>query len=222
MLAKKIMPAGGGGGPEFVGAATASHFTADAWISSGGIDVSSLVQDDDFVLMAFSFNSNAAGGTEVFAGGLSFTAYVDRTNTLYPNSYIGYATVGDASSVSGIYPTSTTGFNWIGLSIVVAVFRGVSLAQSANIVEDTGTALAPPSLSGAYDLAVGVGSLTDNDTVLGAGTGYSLAGSEEYSSRSSTAIQYLIDAPDGSVPAFTGSITNGDDWVGASFGFNAA
>jgi hypothetical protein len=195
-----------GGAPEYIGSVTAEYGRGDKWDADEPLDVLSIAQTGDLVVIAFSFEDSAESIWSWV--GMNFTQILNATNNENPGAYVGYRFVqsGDANPyVSGV------GENWDELSVVASVFRGVSSFSSGSSSNDSSGMPDPPSLTttGALWVITGhvIGSLITN---WGAPANYTLAdfqnsgvGAEDYSS---TAIAYRIETLSSDNPgAFTGS-----------------
>jgi hypothetical protein len=198
---------------QYIGSVTKAVNDANGWDTAGeALDVLSIAQTGDLVVIAFSFDA-AADNTWSW-NGMVFNDVRNATGITNPGSYIGYAFVqsGDANP----YVTGVTSGSWDGLSIVASVFRNVS-----TFIDSRGSA-GGPGMPDALTLnvspAIGrlwiVAASLDNDPITdwGAPTNYTLAAYQEIDTgtfKTSTAIAYRIANLTSDDPsAFTGSGNN--------------
>jgi hypothetical protein len=201
---------------QYIGSVTKAVNDANGWDTAGeALDVLSIAQTGDLVVIAFSFDE-AADNTWSW-NGMVFNAVRNATGATFPGSYIGYAFVqpGDANP----YVTGVTSGSWDGLSIVASVFRNVS-----SLVGARGSGGAPgmpdplplnisPTVGRLWVIAASL----DDDPITdwGAPTNYTLAAYKEINTgtfATSTAIAYRIANLTNDDPgAFSGS--GNDDWA---------
>lgn len=180
------------GGIEYIGSVTKSAADENGWDSSGeALDVLSIARDGDLVVIAFSFDSSS-DSTWSWVG-MTFSAIDDRTGSTNPGSYVGYRFIqpGDSNP----YVSGVTSGSWDDLSIVAAVFRGVSSISSSASATSSTNVPNPPLLTAAGLLWIATGHIGQYVSITGAPTNYSIAGSirsGDVVNGSSTAIAYRI------------------------------
>lgn len=221
MLRQKLLGANAGNTVQYIGSVTKTASDEAGWDSSGdALNVLSIAQAGDLVVIAFSFDETPDGSFTW--GGMSFTAISNQAGSSNPGAYVGYRFVqsGDGNPYVGSVETAS----WQGLSIVASVFRNVSgyvAAASAGLSIGSGLPN-PPSLTATGTLGVITGHLKDDAvTDWGAPSDYTLASSAAKSGtfQSSTVIAYRLGSFTGQDPgSFTGS--GSDDWRATTIAFN--
>ena len=221
-LARKLMAAAGGG-IQYIGSVTKVANSEGDWDTvPEALDVLSIAETGDLVVIAFSFDSGADATWFWGNEGMSFTAVWNNTGATNPGAYVGYRFVqaGDEDPyVSGVSTNS-----WGGLTIVASVFRGVSSYENDNNANGASGMPDPPNLTAAGNLWIATGHLDDDAvTNWGAPTNYTLAAYAASpagdDNRSSTAIAYRIESLASDNPsAFSGSGT--DTWNAITLAFS--
>jgi hypothetical protein len=204
---------------EYIGSVTKSAKSSSDWDSSGdALDVLSIAQTGDLVVIAFTFEGERESGWDW--QGMVFTDVLDETGTSsFGRSYAGYHFVelGDTNpyvSKSGV---------WDGLSIVASVFRNVSSFVAGVVGEIDQSGLPDPfQLTANGNCWVVTGhSPTISVTDWGAPSNYTLADFETYDSvsdKSSTVIAYRIEPLTFDDPSpFTG--TGSSNWRATTMAF---
>ena len=221
MLRQKLLGANAGNTVQYIGSVTKTASDEAGWDSSGeALNVLSIAQTGDLVVIAFSFSSEPDSAWNW--QGMSFTAISNQTGAANPGAYVGYRFIqsGDTNPyVSGVLENG-----WRGLSIVASVFRNVNgyvAAASASLDTSSGDP-DPPSLTATGILGVLTGHIDDDYvTDWGAPSGYTLASSAAIIgfSVSSTVIAYRSGSFTSQDPAaFTGS--GSDSWRATTIAFN--
>ena len=209
-----------GGGIQYIGSVTKNAANVGDWDTSGeALDVLSLAQTGDLVVIAFSFDSSP--DDEWNWVGTTFTEIQDETSGSGPGAYSGYRFIqaGDQNPYIDIAGTT----DWKGLSVVASVFRNVESYVSASFASGISGLPNPPSLTANGKLWVVVGHLDDDQvTDWGAPENYTLADSEigvGGTEVSSTAIAYRIeDLASDNPKAFTG--TGSDSYRATTIAFD--
>lgn len=203
--------------PAYIGSVTKSGDpqTVGDWDSAGeALDVLSVAQTGDLVVIAFTFRSNGDPGFTW--AGMSFTAVLDATDAVNPGAYVGYRFVeaGDANP----YVTGLSTTRWDDLSVVASVFRGITTYRNGSSSSGVSGLPNPPSVTN-FDppraLRVITGHVDDDlVTDFGAPANYTLADSAASGiagSASSTVVAYrFVDTTNDNPDAFTG--TGSDEW----------
>lgn len=220
MLWHKAIGAGGTGGGvvEYIGSVTKAGNDGRSWDTSGeALDVLSIAQTGDLVVIAFSFAIDA-DSTWSWVG-MDFTSVYDVTSATNPGAYVGRRIV--QAGDSNPYVSGVSG-NWGSLSIVASVFRGVTNYENRSTSVGFTGLPNPPSLTANGKLWIATGHL-DDDAVTNwtAPTNYTLAdyavGTGE--NRSSTVVAYRIESLSSDNPdAFGGSGT--DNWRAVTLAFS--
>lgn len=203
--------------PAYVGSVDAAHSSAGGW----SLDVMSIASTGDLVVIAFTFDGKA---DSVWSwSGMNITAMDDQTASTSPGAYVGYGFVqaGDSNPV----PVGVSSTNWAGLSVVAAVFEGVTgyVADLSTGNRWSGTPN-PPALTADGNLWICSGHFEDDPRELNVPpSGYTLAGSSYYSSSqiSTTALAYKISTLSADDPGLWGSTDGGfyDAWRATTAAF---
>jgi len=222
MLCQKLLGANAGNTVQYIGSVTKTASDERGWDSSEeALNVLSIAQTGDLVVIAFSFASDADSSWSW--QGMSFTAISNQTGSENPGAYVGYRFIqsGDANP----YVINVSGDAWRALSIVASVFRNVSgYVAAASDSLDTGSGDPnPPSLTATGILGVITGHIEDEFVDdWGAPSGYTLASYAAVSpvfSASSTVVAYKTGSFTSQDPAaFTGS--GSDSWRATTIAFN--
>jgi hypothetical protein len=176
---------------EYIGSVTKTASNAQGWDTSGeSLDVISVAQTGDLVVIAFTFNGS--GDFTWSWNGMTFSAIDDDTGRNICGSYVGYRFV--QSGDSNPYVTGVSIGGWPNLSIVASVFRGAGSFVSSS--SDRGSSGMPnaPLLTSNGALWVATGHIEDSVTDWSAPSGYELASFSNLASLnpSSTAIAYKV------------------------------
>jgi len=168
--------------------AAASEVDLDT--SGEALNVLSIAQTGDLVVIAFTFESNQ-DSTWSWAG-MSFTAINNQTGQSNPGAYVGYRFV--QSGDSNPYVINTNNEAWKPLPIVASVFRNVNSYVSGNSAVSVGTMPNPPSLTANGNLWIATGHMVKEAfSTWTAPTNYTLADYETYTPPDTrTAIAYRI------------------------------
>lgn len=199
-----------GGGIEYIGSVTARYDSAGDWGNASPLDVLSIAQTGDLVVIAFSFD-NDADDTWSWVG-MSFAQILNATDSVGPGAYAGYRFV--QAGDSNPYVSGASG-SWEPLSVVASVFRYVNFFVNGSASSGSIGMPNPPSLTASGRIYVITGHI-DDDLVTDwtAPANYTLAAYETSDpvlapQISSTAIAYRIaDLTTDNPAAFGGS---GDD-----------
>jgi len=226
MLWHKIQGAGGVGGTAeitFVGAVTYSSSERFFGTSSTGwnsnpdyVDIESIAQDGDLVVLAVSLD-NGTDSSWTWGTGATFTNICAQDALVRNQTLYRFWQTGDTNPA----PDAASGYN--GLSVVAAVFRGVSSYLSCGSATNSTGMPDPPSLTqSGTKLWVATGHLDDDDVTMTAQTNFTMAGADSGTSTgtSSTGISYWItDAQTTVDPAAFGG-GGDDDWVARTIAFD--
>lgn len=221
MIWHKVLGAGGNVAIEYVGSVTKSANDSSSWDSSGeALDVLSIAQAGDLVVIAFSFDASSDSTWDW--EGMTFSAVYDATGSINPGAYVGYRFV--EAEDTNPYVSGLSGFGeWADLSIVASVFRNVSsFVGSANGSSSSGMPN-PPGLGAFGGLWIATGHIDDDVfTNWAAPANYTLAAYETngFSARgSSTAVAYRIESLTSDNPAAFGG-SGSDEWRATTVAFD--
>jgi hypothetical protein len=186
------------------------------WDSGNTLDVLSIADEGDLVVIAFSVdNSTTSWSWE----GMAFTAIEDLTDESTPGTYVGYRVVqagdsnpylsGDASDLEA-------------LTAIAAIFRPVytTFENSANS-DGFGSSLDPPSVTATADLWIITGHLDDDfNSTFTAPSGYVLVGTAgDPSVGSGTCMCYKVASLTSENPGAITSSTS-DGWYAVTAAFS--
>jgi len=130
--------------PQYIGSVTKNVNSGGNWASSANaLNVLSIAQTGDMVVIAFTFYQNAASWSWA---GMSFTTIYNYTfGPGTPTGFIGFKVVapGDANPYLNL-----SGFPLSNLTVVASVFRNVTSLQGNNVSAiSSGSATDPPALT---------------------------------------------------------------------------
>lgn len=216
MLARKLLGASKASPSlEYIGSVTKNENSSSGWDSSGeALDVLSIADTGDLVIIAFSFDSDPSSFSW---SGMSFTSILNRANSINPGGYVGYRVIQSGDS----NPYVNVSSKWTGLSIVASVFRGSSYSISSATTTGSSGMPNPPSLTANKNLWIATGGLNNESTTSwSAPSGYTLAGiigGSYLTWASTTAIAYKFSTGSSENPGnFSGS--SSDPWLATTIG----
>lgn len=169
------------------GFVTKAVTTGSDWNSGNVLDVLSVAEEGDLVLIAFSAdNSTTSWSWE----GMSFTDIENVTSSSNPGTYVGYRIVqaGDSNPYLG---GSSSLFGH--LTVIAAIFSPVfTTFENSNVSNGSGTNLNPPAVTATASLWIITGHLDDDpNATFTMPSGYTLIGAAgDPSVTSSTCIGY--------------------------------
>jgi len=185
------------------------------WDSNNVLDVLSIADEGDLVVIAFSVdNSTTSWSWE----GMPFTAIQNLTNQSSPGTYVGYRIV--QAGDSNPYLSSASGLSG-GLTAIAAIFKPTYTTFENSAYSNGGSSsLDPPSVTATADLWIITGHLDDDkNSTFTAPSGYELLGTAGSSSfNTGTCICYKEESLTSENPgAITSSSSDGWYAVTAAF-----
>jgi hypothetical protein len=158
--------------PVLKGFVTKAVTTGSSWNSGSVLDVLSIADEGDLVVIAFSVDTST---TSWSWQGMSFTAIHNLTSQASPGTYVGYRIVqaGDTNPYLG-----GSSSNLGHLTAIAAVFEPTyTTFENSNYSTNSGTSLDPPSVTATADLWIITGHLDDDfNSTFTAPSGYELIG----------------------------------------------
>lgn len=220
MLIKKVMGAGGFGAnpaiPVLKGFVTKAERDGGDWNSGNVLDVLSIADEGDLVVIAFSVDDST---TSWSWQGMAFTAIHDLTDQASPGTYVGYRVV--QAGDSNPYLDGNTD-DLVKLTAIAAVFNPVyTTFENSGFSNGSGTSLDPPSVTATADLWIITGHLDDiSNSTFTAPSGYELIGTAgDLSVGSGTCICYKEESLTSENPGAITSSTS-DAWYAVTAAFS--
>ena len=215
MMTKSVQSVGSS--VEYIGYATNSWANGGSWTSSNPLDVLSVAEVGDLVVVAIMFD--AAEDNTWSWGGMNINEIYDGTNDRQPGAYVGYKIV-EATDQNPYISGVSTG--WDPVVAIASVFRGISSFVNYGLSSGISAMPNPPALTANGDLWVITGHLDDDLVSMTAPANYTLSASETVGSSNdggSLAIAYRIETLTSDDPAvFGGGGT--DDWKATTITFS--
>jgi hypothetical protein len=186
------------------------------WNSGSVLDVLSIADEGDLVVIAFSVdNSTTSWNWE----GMAFTAIENLTNQASPGTYVGYRVVqaGDANPYLG---GSVDSFRQ--LTAIAAVFEPTyTTFENSDYSNGSGSSLDPPAVTATADLWIITGHLDDDyNSTFTAPSGYELIGTAgDPSVGSGTCMCYKEESLTSENPGAITSSTS-DGWYATTVAFS--
>ena len=203
--------------PLLKGFVTKAVSGGDNWDSGNVLDVLSVAEEGDLVVIAFSADNSDTGWSWE---GMSFTAIEDLTSQERPGTYVGYkiVTAGDSNPYLG-----GSSYNLSQITAIAAIFEPTytTFENSGYSSSSGGTSLDPPSITATADLWIITGHLDDDaNATFTPPSGYELIGTAGAADiNSSTCICYKEESLTSENP---GAITSSsfDSWYATTVAFS--
>jgi len=186
------------------------------WNSGNVLDVLSIADEGDLVVIAFSVDNST---TSWSWQGMSFTAIENLTNQASPGTYVGYRIVqaGDSNPYLG-----GSSFGLQKLTAIAAIFKPTyTTFENSGYSNGSGISLDPPSVTATAGLWIITGHLDDDfNSTFTAPSGYQLIGTAgDPSVGSGTCICYKQESLTSENPGAITSSTS-DSWYAVTAAFS--
>ena len=199
------------------GSVTKAVEEGDQWDSGNVLDVLSIADEGDLVVIAFSVDNST---TDWSWQGMSFTAIEDLTNQSNPGTYVGYRIVqaGDSNPYLGGGDPKELG----KLTAIAAAFKPTyTTFENSDYSNGESSSLDPPSVTATADLWIITGHLDDDsNSTFTAPSGYELIGTAgDPAVGSGTCICYKEESLTSENPGVITS-SSSDNWYATTVAFS--